>query len=128
MKYITRMDSGATHGWWVRVGQNKEWGMQQFFPGKESDMKVLRAAKTWRDKTVKKLSGKLRLLKNTTEDMCWGKGYFRDNQRERWTGHYRKNKKLIRRHFNVSDYGELGARRKAKRFRENGIIGKEKRV
>ena len=66
MKYITRIDSGYTHCYFVRVGYDIEPKVQKSFNDNKygGKTKALKAAKTWRDKQLKKqLSWKLDLRK-----------------------------------------------------------------
>ncbi len=51
MLYITRMDHGNSHGYWVRIRQNKPDGRQKFFSDNSyrGKYQALEAAKQWRD-------------------------------------------------------------------------------
>jgi len=130
-KYIVRIDTHATHGYQVRIANEKSWRITKFF----SDslyIDSLKTAKRYRNKHYQALSYKRRatLYDQGPYNQIWGVGIFKltritnETEYTSWVGAYYDNKKRYRKSFSVIKYGVREAKRLAREFRDNGVIDK----
>lgn len=136
LKYITRIDSGTTHCWWVRIGYIIEERVHKSFPDKRygNRAKAFEAAKKWRDKELKRLRPLMDIAYNldVNKQRHWGEGISESWSAPKngwrylnicgsyWDG--RRNKQ-INKCFSVNKYGYDEAVKLAKQWRKLKITG-----
>jgi len=130
-KYIVRIDTRGTHGYQVRIANEKSWRITKFF----SDslyVDSLKTATQYRNKHYQALSYKRRstLYDQGPYNQIWGVGIFEltritnETEYTSWAAAYYHNKKRYRKSFSVNKYGVREAKRLARQFRDNGVIDK----
>jgi len=132
MQYISRIDSGSTHCYYVRAGYGfKEATNKTFsdslYGGKR---KALEAAKKWRDKEVKRLKPHI-VNWQAKQNRHFGKGYHvaTDNRfdppKESWRATFWSKKlgRQLTKTFSINRYGFNQARKLAKQWRKFMLTG-----
>lgn len=135
MKYISRIDSGSTHCYWVRIGYNIKEKVQKSFPDQRhgGQDKAFNAAKLWRNKQLKTLKPILEkaYAYDVNNQRHWGKGWSESWDRKGewdylhirgsyWDG--RKGKQ-VHKQFSVNKYGYDKALLLAKQWRKLKLTG-----
>lgn len=130
MKYISRIDSGYTHSYYVRAGYFKGSNNKNFSDGiYGSKRKALAAAKIWRDQQVKKF--KLIIGKRDPR-RGYGKGWHKSIDK-RLSGEYinivaqwwdNKANKQRQKSFSANKYGYRAAVQLAKQHYKLMTTGK----
>lgn len=135
LKYITRIDSGSTHCWWVRMGYDIKEKVHKSFPDRRhgGSTGAYLAAKKFRDKELKRL---LPLMKDAykydqNDQRHWGVGVT-----ETWTrkGDYEymsitatywdgNRGKQLHKQFSVNKYGYELAWKLAAQWRSFKLTG-----
>lgn len=136
LKYITRIDSGHTRCWWVRIGYSIEERVHKSFPDRRygNRAKSFQAAKKWRDKELKRLRPLMDKAYNldVNGQRHWGEGIS-----ENWSckengwcylgimASYWDNRKgrQLHKHFSVNKYGYDEAVKLAKQWRKLKLTG-----
>ncbi len=135
MKYISRIDSGYTHCYFVRVGYDIKPKVVKCFSDMKcgSKRKALALAKEWRDKKVKQLGSKLFAANgyDANNQRHWGKGIHTaldlryepprlSIRASYWDG---KEMKQLAKSFSVNKFGYRKAMSLAKQWRKAKITG-----
>ncbi len=135
LTYITRMDHGNTHGWWVRVYKDSKPVESKLFSDgvHGSKAKAKLAAQTHRDKVVKKnkiVPVHLRKTREHSVDSRSTSGLVgvtlsvtdkAGSLRVHWSARFMEKGKQRNVSFSVRKYGYEGAFRKAVRVRCGAI-------
>lgn len=135
-KYITRIDSGSTHCYWVRIGFGIPEKVQKSFPdlrhgGKQEAHKL---ALTWRNQQLKVLQPLMNkaYAYDINKQRHWGVGVCESWNRDRngwdylhiraqyWNG---LKKKQVNKQFSVNKYGYDKAMLLAKQWRKFKLTG-----
>jgi len=132
MKYISRIDSGSTHCYYVRAGYGfKECTNRSFADGVYGGKyKALIAAKKWRDKEVKRLKPHV-INWQAKQKRSFGKGYHIaldkrfDPPIKSWRATYWSKKlgRQLTKTFGINRYGFNQARKLAKQWRQFMVTG-----
>lgn len=135
MRYITRIDSGSTHCYWVRIGYGIKEKVQKSFPDVRhgGQVKALFAAKKWRNQQLKELLPVMAKAYgyDQNEQRHWGTGVHEqwDTKGEwqylsivatYWDG---EKGKQLHKNWSVNKYGYDKAIALAKQWRKLKITG-----
>ncbi len=133
MRYISRIDSGHTHCYFVRAGYGiPECTNKTFSDGVYgSRRKALYAAKAWRDKEIKRLAPKLRKY-GKQQRRFFGKGVHvaKDNRFDppklsyRATYWSKEKERQLTKTFSINLYGKKQAKLLAEQWRNFMLTGK----
>lgn len=126
IKYITRIDSGNTHGWWVRISRFRK-RKQKFFADLKFGSKdwALIQAIIWLDKTAEQLEAqpvslkKILKLKTGMQNKSvarvrrYNPKTGKNSGKAHWICSWGSYENRVIRTFSVNKYGEEGAKQKA---------------
>ena len=135
LKYITRIDSGHTHCYWVRIGYSIKEKVHKSFPDMRhgGTLKALKAAKKWRNEQLKVLKPLMEKAYgyDVNKQRHWGKGVSEAWETKgnwqylsiRATYYDSKRKRQLIKTFSVNKYGYDKAMLLAKQWRKFKLTG-----